>query len=1361
MTTIAEARSKIGVTPIYLLEITLLGTSPPTLYFSDRNIIISNQIYLDFIDSLDGIGEEIKFLTSENLNADITINFKNDPFQTYSYLSQIGDVYPFDGASCTIKEVYKLQDGTYSDVETIFVGVLDEPREITLTGFLCNVSDKVIFLDEKFNQKYFNRTDYPLLPSKSIGKIVNEIGFGTVDEVLCTGIDVGIKTVLEDEITDSDTYFNVEDGSLFPSNNFVIQIGSELMHVATRSLNVFSGITRGYNGTIPNEHIIKDVYEVKTEYVYHLFDHPIQSIDKVFIDEKKQNDGYTAYTGKTGDEHPDWPGKAVIAFTTEAFVGKQRNLTSDEAESNDSFIERDIFSTVFSHPITVPHKTRTGEITQLDGEINESVTSFDVINGASFPTSNFVIQIEDELMFVDNRTNNTFSGITRGYNDTDSAEHLTELTVTQIIYSIGSLMPQDIQIFGFPITEYGTIAEQRFVIDLRGLNRKGDSQGNQSIYLYAFVSIIDSVTGVTKALEKYSFMALDGNKIGGSVEISINGGNWDDYVTVAVSGNHWTANDEYTTVEATNVHKVVRYTPLTKQYGMTVTENNKSYDSILRSDQLISYGPIASWYFSTSSYAKDFSFIEKNLKRIEQQVDRIIYDKPVGVSIGEEGKGGLATRLRTQEISENNYYFDASTGIEIIYKTTEQDGAIFKQKHSFSTDGETEASVIHMAALTKETVTKAHYIPPGMVDTFDGGQGRSILALTSGIAVNYLGVPISGYTDIISVQTGGNYDYYSGLKSDGTVITNFAYCDTSSWTDIIQISGDAYTGNCLFGLKSNGDVVSTGVDPNSTGKLNVSGWGDMIQVAACQQISSDSGHTIALQSDGSVWGVGGNGTYGEMALSDIGNWENIVQITAGWCFSAGLKSDGTVEACGPTIYLNDNTGSINERVKSMSNIVQIAASANILIGLKSDGTVMLISDNLQWGIHQNTIDSWGTDSWTDIVQVSRNGTNGVIAYKSDGTFVQAGNGKNISAWNSLDPEINSRITPFYTEEIPHVISYKEFKVTNNSSANYQLEYSGGRWDDYTVVSISPERFRKSSVTENRSYIAIRNPKKEIEYISIDIEGADGGNYDSSAEKILGLKISATASFIEDDSTYSGISETLLYRPDYVTKYILKEHLGYLDSEIDSSSFTAAGNIYDTESLRLDFVIDFPIGKTSDRFSEILKSLVSQSRSILFFKQGKWYLHYLPDTIPDSLKTINYKELANGQFVFQRTPRNEIFNNLQIFYKKNYSKEGTAYDEVYKVTDSTSITKYGERPFVFELWAVRDETTAENYANFQLNQRKNPRTIVGFSIFFEHFDLHQYDTFDIVNPINTAMKFSIENIKRSGKGVLEISGRSWT
>jgi len=71
-------------------------------------------------------------------------------------------------------------------------------------------------------------------------------------------------------------------------------------------------------------------------------------------------------------------------------------------------------------------------------------------------------------------------------------------------------------------------------------------------------------------------------------------------------------------------------------------------------------------------------------------------------------------------------------------------------------------------------------------------------------------------------------------------------CNVSGWTDIVQVAAGAWH---TVGLKSDGTVVAVG--ENCHGQCNVSGWTDIVQVAASYT------HTVGLKSDGTVVAVGG------------------------------------------------------------------------------------------------------------------------------------------------------------------------------------------------------------------------------------------------------------------------------------------------------------------------------------------------------------------------------------------------------------------------------------------------------------------------------------------------------------------------
>ncbi len=139
MTLVAQARDRDRLHPVYLVEIVLLN-SGPTLYLSDRNITVGGQDYEDYMDGLSGLGSELERLDSSGLNSALKLTFKNDAYKSYDHLVEIGGAYPFERAEVTIKECYLDSTAVPSDTDTVFKGVLDEPRKIDLMRFTCMVT---------------------------------------------------------------------------------------------------------------------------------------------------------------------------------------------------------------------------------------------------------------------------------------------------------------------------------------------------------------------------------------------------------------------------------------------------------------------------------------------------------------------------------------------------------------------------------------------------------------------------------------------------------------------------------------------------------------------------------------------------------------------------------------------------------------------------------------------------------------------------------------------------------------------------------------------------------------------------------------------------------------------------------------------------------------------------------------------------------------------------------------------------------------------------------------------------------------------------------------------------------------------
>ena len=110
----------------------------------------------------------------------------------------------------------------------------------------------------------------------------------------------------------------------------------------------------------------------------------------------------------------------------------------------------------------------------------------------------------------------------------------------------------------------------------------------------------------------------------------------------------------------------------------------------------------------------------------------------------------------------------------------------------------------------------------------------------------------------------------------------YHHCHTSS----MVVCGSART----IGFRVDGTVLACG--KNDDGQCNVSGWKDIVAVAA------GNAHTVGLKSDGTVVACGQNAS----GQCDVSSWTDIVAVAANGFHTVGLKSDGMVVACGDNYY---------------------------------------------------------------------------------------------------------------------------------------------------------------------------------------------------------------------------------------------------------------------------------------------------------------------------------------------------------------------------------------------------------------------------------------------------------------------------
>ena len=245
----------------------------------------------------------------------------------------------------------------------------------------------------------------------------------------------------------------------------------------------------------------------------------------------------------------------------------------------------------------------------------------------------------------------------------------------------------------------------------------------------------------------------------------------------------------------------------------------------------------------------------------------------------------------------------------------------------------------------------------------------------------------SRFDNIIAVSAGVGADIASGhtlaLKSDGHVFGwgsnlssqlgdgaggNSTYSSPVLTVQLSNVIAIAAGGNHSLALKSNGTVWAWG--ENTAGQAGAqepftSFKNRATQVAGLTgtftAIAAGPGHSLALRSDGTVWGWGsnttgqlGNGTFsGGPVYTPVqaSGLTNVVGIAAGQAFSLAVKADGTVWGWGSNfnnaLGLPSGTFSVNAPVQiaGINNVQKVSAGGSHSVALKHDGTVWSWGDN--------------------------------------------------------------------------------------------------------------------------------------------------------------------------------------------------------------------------------------------------------------------------------------------------------------------------------------------------------------------------------------------------------------------------------
>ena len=279
------------------------------------------------------------------------------------------------------------------------------------------------------------------------------------------------------------------------------------------------------------------------------------------------------------------------------------------------------------------------------------------------------------------------------------------------------------------------------------------------------------------------------------------------------------------------------------------------------------------------------------------------------------------------------------------------------------------------------------------------------------------------------------------------------------------------------GLKTDGRVLAVGDTIN--GQLNVGGWDNIVQVSA------GSFHTVGLRADGRVVAVGDN----DGGQLNVGSWENIVQVSAGLFHTVGLRADGRVVAVG-----DNEEGQLD--VGGWENIVQVSAGSFHTVGLHADGSAVAASstasgkadvgswenivqvsagsshtvgvreDGSAVAVGSNTAGQLNVGDWENIVQVSAGGTH-TVGLKTDGSVVAVGSNddgqSNVGGWFLGEPATTTTSTPQVTTTTTTTAPFVTTSTTTSQPLSELYSISGHVTGDI-IAGISVKLTGASSQT---------------------------------------------------------------------------------------------------------------------------------------------------------------------------------------------------------------------------------------------------------------------------------------------------------
>jgi hypothetical protein len=311
----SEKNKKTGIAPVWILKLTAGGEdyylSGDVVYLQEWNGDVNT---LPWVSSWGEVREGVSGTLGEIRMSDFNVELLIDPDASPN-AEDIATQYELEASPASLYLWFADLDPSTDPPQEILRGYVRDialPDDATVRLTIEDESSRL----EKYIGTKVDRTTYPNADQDDIGKVL-PIVYGSVSKLPARAVDAGVKTSLPAAISESATEFDVSDATGL-AVDMVLQIDDERMTI-TSIIDDTLQVTRGSESTAAASHLKGAVvWQVKSVFAYVVASHPVDSMPKIYARlgdaEVDISSAATCYTGKTGDEHPSYPGMAVATI---------------------------------------------------------------------------------------------------------------------------------------------------------------------------------------------------------------------------------------------------------------------------------------------------------------------------------------------------------------------------------------------------------------------------------------------------------------------------------------------------------------------------------------------------------------------------------------------------------------------------------------------------------------------------------------------------------------------------------------------------------------------------------------------------------------------------------------------------------------------------------------------------------------------------------------------------------------------------------------------------------------------------------------------------------------------------------------